>query len=74
MPLIPGDRDKQISEFKAILGQSKFKVESLGPGVVVHTFNLGHTLCWRPHIRTLKKEDSLFFVGPHFGPGLGLED
>jgi hypothetical protein len=36
MPLTPGDRGKQISEFKAILGQSKFQVNnSLDPGVVV---------------------------------------
>jgi hypothetical protein len=48
MALIPGDRDKQISEFKASLGQSKFQLEkSLGPGVVVYTFNLGHTFCRR---------------------------
>jgi hypothetical protein len=39
MPLIPGDSGKQISEFKAILVQSKFQVKkSLGLGVV-HTFN-----------------------------------
>lgn len=38
IPLISGD--KQIFEFKASLGQSKFKIEKgLGPGVVVHTFN-----------------------------------
>jgi hypothetical protein len=37
---MPRDRDKQISEFKASLRQSKFQVEkSLGPGVVDHTFN-----------------------------------
>ena len=39
MPLIPGDPGKQISEFKASLGQSKFQIKnSLGPGVVAHTF------------------------------------
>jgi hypothetical protein len=49
MPLIPGDRDKQISEFKASLGETKFQdKKNLGPGMMVHTFNLGHTFCWRP--------------------------
>jgi hypothetical protein len=33
-------RSKQISEFKASLGQSKFQIEkSLSTGMVVHTFN-----------------------------------
>jgi hypothetical protein len=27
MPLIPGDRDKQISEFKAYLEKSKFPIQ-----------------------------------------------
>ena len=40
MPLISGDRDKQISEFKASLVQSKFQVEkSLSSGVVVQAFD-----------------------------------
>jgi hypothetical protein len=40
MPLIPGDRGKQISEFKDSLGQRKFQVEKiLGAGMVVDTFN-----------------------------------
>ena len=39
-PLILGDRSKQISEFNASLGQSKFQVKkSSSPGVVVCTFN-----------------------------------
>ena len=34
MPLIPGGKDKQIIEFGAILGQSKFQIEKcLGGGV-----------------------------------------
>jgi hypothetical protein len=45
----PGVRGKQISECKACLGQNKFQVKvSLGQGMFVHTFNLGHTFCWRP--------------------------
>jgi hypothetical protein len=40
MPLISGDRDKQISEFKASLVQSKFQVQkSLSSGVVVQAFD-----------------------------------
>lgn len=36
---MPGNRGKQISEFKASLIQSKFQVQkSLGPVMVVHTF------------------------------------
>ena len=36
-PLILGDKGKQISKFKASLGQSKFQVKkSLSPGIVVH--------------------------------------
>ena len=47
-PLIPEEKSKQISEFNGSLGQSKFQVKnSLGPGKVVHTFNLGHVFCWR---------------------------
>jgi hypothetical protein len=39
-PLIPGDRGKQISEFKASLVQSKFQAQKrLGPGMVAHAFN-----------------------------------
>jgi hypothetical protein len=49
MPLIPGDRGKQISEFKASLGQNKFQVKnSLDSGMAVDIFNLGHTFFWRP--------------------------
>jgi hypothetical protein len=37
--LIPVDRGKQISEFKASLVQSKFQVKkSLGPGIEANTF------------------------------------
>jgi hypothetical protein len=32
------------------------------PGVVVCTFNLGHTFCWRPTWGHWKKEDSLLFI------------
>jgi hypothetical protein len=40
MPLIPGERCKQISEFKASLVQSKLQIQkSLGPGMVAHAFN-----------------------------------
>jgi hypothetical protein len=40
MSLIPGDRGKQILEFRASLVQRKFQVEkSLGPGVVIPAFN-----------------------------------
>jgi hypothetical protein len=40
MPLIPGDKDKQILEFKASLVQRNFLIEkSLGPCVVIHAFN-----------------------------------
>jgi hypothetical protein len=40
MPLIPGKKGKQISEFKARLLESKFQIEkSLGPGMVDHAFN-----------------------------------
>jgi hypothetical protein len=37
-PLILGDRGKQMSEFKAILLQSKFQ-KSLGLVIVIHIFN-----------------------------------
>jgi hypothetical protein len=48
-PLISEDRGKQISKIMAGLGQRKFQVkDSLGPNVVIYTFNLGHTFCWRP--------------------------
>jgi hypothetical protein len=47
--LIPGDRSKQISEFKTSLGLSKYQVKNiLGPGVIPYTFNLGYTFYWRP--------------------------
>jgi hypothetical protein len=47
--LIPGDGGQHISEFKACLGQNKFQVKkSLGPGMLVHSFNLGHIFCWKP--------------------------
>jgi hypothetical protein len=44
---IPKGKGKQISEFKASLGQSKLQVKnSLGSGVMVaHTFNLVCTFC-----------------------------
>jgi hypothetical protein len=49
MPLIPGDRDMQIFEFKASLEHSRFHVKnSLDPGVVVHTFTADQAFCWRP--------------------------
>jgi hypothetical protein len=35
------------------------------PGMVVHTFNLGHTFCWRPTWGHWKKEDWLFFTCLH---------
>ena len=39
-PLIPGDKAKQIYEFKACLGQSRFQVKkSLNSGMLVHAFN-----------------------------------
>jgi hypothetical protein len=51
IPLIPGDKGKQISEFKASLGQSKFWVKkSLSPGMVIHAFdpNIPETEPCRP--------------------------
>ena len=40
MPLIPGDKGNQISEFKASMVKRKFQVKKcLGPGMEVHTFN-----------------------------------
>jgi hypothetical protein len=40
MPLILGDRGKQIYEFKANLEQSKFQVKKkLNRAVVAHAFN-----------------------------------
>jgi hypothetical protein len=37
--LIPGGKDKQISEFKASLEQIRFQVKkSLNPGMMVHTY------------------------------------
>jgi hypothetical protein len=40
MLLIPGDKGKEISEFKASLVESKFQVKkSISPGMVVYTFN-----------------------------------
>jgi hypothetical protein len=48
MLLIPEDKGKHISEFKVTLGQGKFQVKNnLGPGMVVHSFNLGLTFCWK---------------------------
>jgi hypothetical protein len=48
--------------------EGKFQVKnSLGPGVVVHTFRLSHAFSWRliqRHWR--KKEDSLFFRIPAY--------
>jgi hypothetical protein len=35
---------QEISWVQNHLGQSK----SLDPGMVAHTFNLGHIFCWRP--------------------------
>jgi len=31
------------------------------PGLVVHTFNLGHTFFWRPTYGHWKKDDAIFF-------------
>jgi len=60
--LFPGDTGKQTSEFKASLGQGKFQVKNnIGPGMVVHTFNLGNTFCWR-HKDNRKKKASFFFT------------
>ena len=35
------------------------------PGLMVHTFNLGHTFCWRPTRWHWNKEESLFFTCLH---------
>jgi hypothetical protein len=35
------------------------------PGVVAHTFNLGHTFCWRSTRGHWKKEDSILLVCLH---------
>jgi hypothetical protein len=55
MLLIPGDRCKQICEFKISPRQSKFQLKkTLGSGMVVETFNL------EAYIKTME-EGSLFY-------------
>ena len=55
VPLIPGDRGKQISEFKTSLAQSEFQVKnSLGPGVVIYSLIPAFRLVYRASSRTSK--------------------
>jgi hypothetical protein len=57
-PSNPGDRSRQISEFKASLGQSKCQMKhSLSSGMVLPTFNLDHTS---------GRRKALFFACLHF--------
>jgi hypothetical protein len=44
-----------------VQGQPGTKQDPADPGLVVHTFNLGHTF-WKPTQGHWKKEDSLFFA------------